>query len=436
MPTAPYAHVFKGDEPIFELEASPTSSGPTQHPPSLNPLDLGQGLLQDRRPNRGRRKSSFGHAKRPSISAPNSFRRVEYTDGQRASLIPLRLGPVVLSESPPPERSPPMTVTETIASRTRNRSDSTQDLLSDTKRESYRAQRDTPFQRCQQRGSTTIESPSSPSGNESDPPYAPPALDQSPMRAPLTIRTSSNSLRRQAMETSATSALQRLSNERTRLKRKRSLQSMRKPYAESGDMNVDKEILELNTIVEERRTDAARSRALEHHIPAVAPALQLHTRSETLNDIGSIFARPLTAREPARLHVFDSPEKPARPFTSRAASRTSSRVSGWLSGLLPTASVPAGIQEPFYKCVPPARPRAHSQASLCTSVTELESPSLTAASSPTSKGHSRSLTAESRLTPLSPQSAIYSHELPDVRKDAEEHWPIVTARPSQVGLAI
>ncbi|KAK6384266.1 hypothetical protein LTR65_009742 [Meristemomyces frigidus] len=435
MPVANRQHDFKGDEPIFDSDSSPGLARPLGLPPSLKPLDFGHGLFHDRRPKHSRRKGSFDHAQRPSISAPKSFRRLDYTDGQRTSLIPLRLGPVVLSESPPPARGPPMTVTENVVSRTRNRSDSTQVLLWDTERESYRAQRDTPFQRCQQRSSTTAVTPSTQPSLENEQSHTSPALDQLSARAPITARTSSSSLRRQAIEASATSS-QRSSNERSRLKRKRSQQSMRRTYAESGELDVDKEVLELNTIVEERRNDAARARTPEHHIPAVAPALQLQARSETLNDIGSIFARPLTAREPARLRIFDSPEKPARPSTSRRASRTSSRVSGWLSGLLPTASASGQIQEPFYKCVPPAQPRPHSQASLCISTTELGSPSLTAASSPTSKGHSRSLTAESRLTPLSPQSTIYSHELTDFRKEADEHWPILTITPSQVGLAL
>lgn len=432
-PAVAHRQTFNVDKPMAGFDSSRTGIGPAELPPSIQPLDLGHSLIHDRRPNRGRRKSSFGRGSRPSISAPNSFRRIEYTDGQRASLVPLRLGPVVLSESPP-QRNSPMTVGDTIATRNRNRSDSTQHLLSDARRESYRAQRDTPYERCQRPSSTTMvtSSDSCALGNARVEPSV--ARDQSPTTAALTTRTSSSSLRRQALEASATSASQRSSNEHSRLKRKRSLQSMRKPYAESGELDVDKEILELNTIVEERRVDAARSRTPDHHVPAVAPTLQLRARSETLNDIGSIFARPVTARQPARLHIFDSPEKPTRPFMSRATSCTSSRVSGWLSGILPTASTPAQSQEPFYKCVPHGRTRAHSDASLCTSLMDLDSPSLTAASSPTSKSHSRSLTAESRLTPLSPESMLYSHELPDLRKGPEQHWPIVT--PSQVGLAI
>lgn len=411
-----------------------------ERPPSLKPLQLGESSLLGRSYH-GRRKSSFGHSKRPSISAPNSFRRLEHTEGQRASLVPLRLAPVVLSESPTSPHRLPMTVTETVASQTRKRSDSTQELLSNVNRESYRNQRDTPFQRCQQRSSAVIvPQPTQPSQTIPSPTTASSPTQRQPgIQVPISTQSSSSSLRKQAMETSASSVSNRPSLERHRLKRKPSLQSIRKPHAESGDLDVDKEVLELNTIVEERRAEIARSNSPEQHIAAVAPSLQLRARSETLNDIGSAFARPFTAREPARFSdIFDTPEKPKRPSTSRATSRSSSRVSGWLSSLMPTTSAPAPSQEPFYKCVPLARQRAHSEASLCIScsVTELESPSLTAASSPTSKGHSRSLTAESRLSPLSPPSTIYGHDLPDHMKEAEANWPIVAAPPSQVGLAI
>ncbi|TKA78918.1 hypothetical protein B0A55_03913 [Friedmanniomyces simplex] len=244
------------------------------------------------------------------------------------------------------------------------------------------------------------------------------------------------------------------SSERITLKRKRSLQNVRKSCAEHGEAKVEKEVLELNTIVEERRTDPPRPQGLPpQHVAAVAPTMEVRARKETLNDIGSALARPFTARESSHMNtIFDSPDKPRRPSTSRA----SSRVPGWLSGLLPTLSTatppaPNPHQpEPFYKCVPPSmastrRPRPASPASPRSSLTSdpddaLNAPSLTAASSPTTKGHSRSLTAESRLTPLSPPSMIYGQEMPPeeatCRKGsaAGEHW-LGGISESQVGLA-
>jgi len=437
LPAVPAVHrqsASKDNKPAFNATLSRTDTHSTVSPPSLQPLKLGDPLLA-RRPGHGRRRSSHGHAKRPSISAPNSFRRIEYTEGQRASLVPLRLGPVVLSEPPMPKAHVADSATDMLPCRTRNRSDSAQRLLPDSKRESYRAQRESPCQRCQQRSSTALDTNANTTASQND---QPPISGVAPISrpAPVSRQSSSSSLRQQAVVISAVSLPTRAPIERNRLRRKRSLQSMRKSTQDEKNLDVEKEILELKTIVEEQKL--ARPRSPEQHVSAIAPSMPLRARSETLDAIGSAFARPLTAREPSRIYdVFNSPEKPRRPSTSRTVSRTSSRVSGWLSGLLLTTSTPALTNEPFYKCVPPthARQRAQSESSLCASVTELGSPTLTAASSPTTKCHSRSLTAESRLTSLSPQSTLYNPEWPVINKGAEEQWPIGTAPPSQVGLA-
>ncbi|KAK3201306.1 hypothetical protein GRF29_185g518668 [Pseudopithomyces chartarum] len=72
--------------------------------------------------------------------------------------------------------------------------------------------------------------------------------------------------------------------------------------------DVDEAIRELNTIVEERRADAFRSRnqspaftnrpppSPSSHVPAIAPLLRMHVRSETLSDIGSAFSVPLATK--------------------------------------------------------------------------------------------------------------------------------------------
>ncbi len=330
-------------------------------------------------------------------------------------------------------------VVHSATANSHQRTDSTQGLLSQSKPDFYGAQHDTPFQRCRQLSTTALSSKTSASSLATVPPS--PSIDL-PANRPRIVRiSSSSSLHRQALETRATSA------ERLPLKRKRSSQNVRKLAAELGDSRADKEILELNTIVEERRTDHTRLQTPSpHHIAAIAPAMEVRARKETLNDIGSALARPFTAREssPHLANISESAEKLKR----LSASRASPRVSRWLSGLLPTyhsqTPPPQLPPLPFYKCVVPPPPsstrqrRASSQASMPgSSVASLDAPSLTAASSPTTttittKGHSRSLTAESRLTFRSPPSTIYGHE---VLEDAVEHWPVVTSR-SQVGLAI
>ncbi|TKA78912.1 hypothetical protein B0A55_03914 [Friedmanniomyces simplex] len=451
IPTARDPVSIKGERSV--LPSDGVRAVPAQAP-SLKPLELGNSLLRTPRPTQWRPESSLGdHTHHTGIGAPTSFRRVEHTDSQRASLVPLRLGPVVLSN---PSDNASTTPTSTAA-RPHLRSDSTQGLMSQSKRESYRAQGDAPFQRCHQSSTTALSTKTSASSLGSGHltnSLASPAIQPSTNRTRISRASSSNSLHRQALETRAASS------ERIPLKRKRSLQNVRKSSAEHGEAKLEKEVLELNTIVEERRTDPPRPQGPPpQHVAAVAPTMEVRARKETLNDIGSALARPFTARESSHMNtIFDSPDKPRRPSTSRA----SSRVSGWLSGLLPTLSTatpPAPNHhhqpEPFYKCVPPPtastrRPRpasssevaaASPRSSLASDPDDaLNAPSLTAASSPTTKGHSRSLTAESRLTPLSPPSMIYGQEMPPeeatCRKGSAvgEHW-LGGISESQVGLA-
>lgn len=208
---------------------------------------------------------------------------------------------------------------------------------------------------------------------------------------------------------------------------------MRRPFAESGDDDADKEVLELNTIVEERRAEASREKQGDQHVPAIAPSMQVRARSETLDAIGSALGRPLTAQ--ANHRVPTPLQTKPRP-TARRSTSASSRVSGWLSGMMSPQNVshlPAGV--PFYKCQAeaPALRRSHSEASVGTCLTEMESPSLTAASSPTSKGHSRSHTGESHIMPLSTATIYGGHS--DVKeKVIELPWP--TSPTSAVGLAL
>lgn len=397
----------------------------TARPPSLKPLDLGDSSLLGRGPHHGRKPSSLGHAKRPSISAPYSFRRLDATEPQRQSLVPLRLGPVVLKETALPTIESPTTATMM----TRGRSDSTQDLLPQGEVTGCRSQRETPYERCQARSSfATSTKPREATSKALRRSVS--ADDQRSIRRSVSTKRSSNSLRRDIP--SATLFPAHESGERPLLRRKASF-PLRKPYTESDDFDKDKEVLELNTIVEERRAEAARERQGDQHVPAIAPLMHVHARSETLDAIGSALGRPLTAqanhRVPNPLHTRPRP-------AMRRSTSAGSRVSGWLSGMMTSnnaAHLPSG--EPFYKCQsrPPTLHRSQSEASVGTILTEMESPSLTAASSPTSKGHSRSHTGESRITPTSP-ATIYGGYGDVAEKVVELPWPTSPTR--VVGLAL
>lgn len=423
----------------------------SERPPSIKPLDFGDTSLMSKMSLHGRRKSSttlLGSPKRISIGHPTNFRRLDYSEKQRRSLKPLQLEPVVLRGGE----------LETIHSNSDVRladttSKSTDNLTDQIDRYSYREARVTPLERCHQMSAAARSETSLPATKEERTPLQ---ETPRPTRPPLSTRSSSSSirsLRRQALDGSAsTPTSSRASFERTRLIRKRSDQRL---LSNGGSKDLDKEILELNTIVEERRAEAARPHSPnEMHVPAVAPAMSVRARSETLTDIGSAFSRPLRLETNCqRIEESVSPIKHrlSRPFTNMpdpnltsgeagVVRRPSSRLTGWLTSVLSSSTTTLPIssptQEPFYKCAPPVRRRAVSETSFCTTVTEMESPSLTATSSPISKSHSRTLTAESRMTPISPPSTACASEF-DTRdmKRKTEHWPI-TDHPSQVGLAL
>lgn len=438
----------------------------SDRPPSIKPLDFGgHSPLLGKMSVHSRQKSSTTLSKRISVGRPTDFRRLEYTEKQRRSLVPLQLSPVVLRE-----HTPELLSHDVAGNRLSRSADG---LMEDTTniRHSYRASRGTPFERCQHLSSTARLSEPAAGVNE----RGQIILDtksNTPTRPTLSTQSSSSSmhsLRRLALESSSSSSTtpSRASSERIRLKRKRSSQ---KNSGGSVELNVDKEILELNTIVEERRAESARPQtpANESHVPAVAPTMPVRARSETLTDIGSAFSRPLlsvttSTSQPEEMTMSPaektfSPVTPiksrlSRPFVSMPdpsvveqsqrlpIRRPSSRVTGWLTSLLSSSSSPAPTtsnptQEPFYTCAPPARRRPISETSLCTSNTDLDSPAFTATSSPMSKSHSRSLTAESRLTPISPPSTVDENVEPDTTSKPHDPWPLVVEHPSQVGLAL
>ncbi|KAH9838110.1 hypothetical protein Tdes44962_MAKER08308 [Teratosphaeria destructans] len=256
---------------------------------------------------------------------------------------------------------------------------------------------------------------------------------------PSAVRRSSPSLLPHSLHDSSTaSASSRPLSERNRLRRKGSHHSLRHAPGDTAD--IDKEILELNTIVEERRAGASKAKTPDH-VAAVAPTMMVNARSETLNDIGSAFARPYTPREPD--HLRDALDIQERPSTANAVSTrpgSNPRIPGWLLGLRSSNSSSfnqAWAQEPFYECDPISRQRVSSEASSCASVPELECHSATASSAISKSYHSRTTTTESRMTQNTPPSIGYSLGAPDSWKQQEDLWPMPRTSPSadQVGLA-
>ncbi|KXT14323.1 hypothetical protein AC579_4010 [Pseudocercospora musae] len=445
----------------------------TERPPSIKPLHAGDSSLMRKVSLHGRRKSSttllnfHKSAKRTSSKKspartsrgqPTNFRRLDCTEKQRRSLKPLQLEPVVLRGDSRAIPSHPITAVRHNASKSFD-----VDYCRDTaaKRSSYRGSRETPFERCQHMSATAKQDQSPTTMRDETGPARHSSRQLQPTLSTKSSSSSMYSLRRQPLEssTSGTTSSSRTSGERTRLKRKRSNQTNRVPSEDSDEL--DREILELNTIIEERRAESARPLSPENrHVPAVAPSMTVRARSETLTDIGSAFSRPLrldtdcpTIAEAVSPTPIKSPVKSrlSRPFTNMPDSnlttdtvgvvrRPSSRVTGWLTNLLSTSKIPedtAAAQQPPYTCAPlstQSRRRAVSEASFCTTI---ESMSTTSSPSDSKRRHSRSVTGESSsramMTPISPPSTACTSEDPERR---EKRWPTIVDHPGQVGLAL
>ncbi|KAK4631728.1 hypothetical protein CLAFUW4_02887 [Fulvia fulva] len=427
--------------------------------PSIHTLDFGEASLVGKMSLHSRKKSSTTLLSRMSIGRPTDFRRMDYTEKQRRSLVPLQLAPVSLRDSMPEGL-------DTMAPHG-DASLSLEALVETPTRSSYRASRGSPYLRCQQLSSAALSSTPTIAVSEEGPAIVESVTVPQLARPVLSTQSSSSSirsLRRQALESrgSNTSALPRPSSEMIRLTRKRSSQ---KNSADSADL--DKEILELNTIIEERRAEAGRSHSPANaHVSAVAPMMQIRARSTTLTDIGSAFSRPLISVSTTMesndhpSHALAETISPVVPVKSRLSQpfmsmpdpavveekptrqirRPSSRMTGWISSLLSSSghNIKASndAEEPFYSCGPPVRQRGVSEASQCTTVTELDSPVLTAASSPTLKGHSRSYTGDSRITPISPASTVDEKMEADLKTKSGEQWPVIMEHPNEVGLAL
>ena len=303
----------------------------------------------------------------------------------RKTLVPIQLGPVVLRDASDIHHDNLSTLhSESGDSRSRHRherSESTQNLLSNASRPPCSDNRETTYQKYGRHSAETLTQ-----HLHSQETIAP--------RATTSTQSLSSSYRQHSRDISTSSSLLTLTERPktgARLQRKRSNQS-KSSFGNPGDSDVEKEVLELNTIVEERRAEGNRLRPRDsRHIPAVAPSMQVGVRSETLNDIGSALSRPLpTTRITAGERNAELEGNEQHPRTSR--------VPGWLSNVPTSAKTDAGNDEPFHTY--DANTTTHERnVSVNSSGTALDSSSHTQDSSPTtSKRYSRSL----MVTPLTP----------------------------------
>jgi hypothetical protein len=302
----------------------------------------------------------------------------------RKGLVPIQLGPVVLRDASEITHDRTLNLpsgNEGGRSKHRHeRSESTQDLLSNASRSSYFDSREMPHQKYGRHSAETLTLHLHSQEN-----IAP--------RATASTHSLSSSFRQHSRDISTSSSLLTLTERPktgARLQRKRSSQS-KSSFGNPGDSDVEKEVLELNTIVEERRAEGNRLRSRNsRHIPAIAPSMQVGVRSETLNDIGSALSRPLPTNHITTGDAkFETDDGERQPKTSR--------VSGWLSDVTTSTKSEDDNNEPFYKYF--ADITNERNVSVNSSGTAVDSALHTLNSSPTtSKRYSRSL----MITPLTP----------------------------------
>ncbi|QIX00854.1 hypothetical protein AMS68_006371 [Peltaster fructicola] len=412
-------------------------------------------------------KGTISKRESSSISTSPRVRRFDTSDRQRNGLVPLKLAPVTL-RSPISDDDIPASEEGQRYSRYRlshGPSDSEQDLLQHTQAdptltptppESYRHSRESPFQRSQRLSADVhiFRSPASivqPSNEDFK------SLSAEQSEAPLPACSLANSLSKPTIEDGSSAMTSHpITDLPLRLRMKHSGIPSARDGAEPG---TDREAIELNTIHEDDKLESPRPQTAksEGHIPAVAPTMQVHARSETLTDIGSIFSRPLELRGPRAFDELLAKSTDQHAHSSgedaKTRSRSGSRVSGWLSSVrTPNAASlvqTSSIEQGSIKNVRQPRARTLSRVSRSSSsVTATDSPALTTASTPTSQTHSRSTTAESRMTNSSFTTQVFaSDEEKDharcqasTRAETErqcqlEGWPALAHAPEDVGLA-
>lgn len=373
----------------------------------------------------------------PNFTNLSTSRRIESPEERRPVLIPMQLAPVVLREA-----TTPMRVQAAVS-----------ESLLDRAPESIQAIKEVPRDRTNQRIRTETQCsrkgyPDSYHRDAECIIFASHAEhDQKATPHQSSIRSGTARLELSPRSQSTVSllshgrgksgALHCSSAPKSRLRRKRSLPSMRGPFIDNEDTDVDRAIVELQAIVDkERQAENAPQDDSEKrgHVCALAPRMRLGARSKTLEDIGSAFARPRTPH--GSLHGdarLGAALRNDRPSTSRASSCT--RVSTWLSNLLPASNSNARVtNEEVLHTRAVADQRQEPDSMEDSPVSEIGSITTTSDVS-TLRTRSQSHTADSNLTPISPASTT---EQPVFLAQPRRHGDtgsIDVLSPSQVGLA-
>lgn len=228
------------------------------------------------------------------------YRAFNQTGVRRQSLVPLRLGPVVLRDLPSIDTNDP------------THSDWTLDLAN-SRSDFWGSLAD--VKACPTSEVSAVN----------------------PANPPSPTRSSTIPLPRGTSKTSTPSLMSQRSNARSRKLQKCSATELRR--IESN--RLDQEILELDAIVREHKAEAARTRASNQHVAAVAPSMHIMARSETLDDIGSALSRPLTAQSRSDFVSPDRRRPEGRSQTSysmQTDSWSSSAAADWLYNLLRSSS--------------------------------------------------------------------------------------------------
>jgi hypothetical protein len=263
---------------------------------------------------------------------------------QKKGLVPLPLGPVVLRDPNEIAHATNQTTANrealSVTRQHREGSDSTQNLLGNASLPPYQETRETPYQRCGRQSTEALAKRASPTDNTTHSQAPSPAVRLSPAKANAPSPSLSNSLLQHARDRSNSSSHSTLVDQRStrntpRLQRKRSNQS-KSSAGNAEDSDVEKEVLELNTIVEERRAENNKNRSPTGHVPAVAPSMQVRARSETLTDIGSALSRPLAAA--SSQNDPRAVESNRKEEGGGQSSKSSSRVPGWLYNVATTTT--------------------------------------------------------------------------------------------------
>ena len=213
------------------------------------------------------------HTQAPASQSQTPFRRSGSTDRLRTGLVPLRLAPIVLKEAPH-ESELAQDAGENISERTR--SESMQSLLPLATQQSQ----DRPAELAGRRRPLTDQEPYRVvrRGEQHIGHYRDRQRLVTRSRSAHSDASSEGSSRQSRTASTINSPVDSLSAQ-SKLLRSRPHRSSRSPSLERTGVSVESEVLELNTIVEERRGDPdSPSNMQREHVAAIAPTMRASMR--------------------------------------------------------------------------------------------------------------------------------------------------------------